>query len=193
MRIIAGRFRRRKLLANKGDTTRPITDRVKEALFQYIESDLQGKKVADIFCGTGSMGLESLSRGAAGVTFMELDTKAFELLQKNVEQLGVEDEVLCWKADVTLSSFKPKNVPHLVPFDIILFDPPYKMARQLKPGKKLYQSLERLAKPEVSADDAQLFFRTSKYEEFEIPPVWELEWKYEISSMRILQYRKVVA
>lgn len=188
MRIIAGRFRRRKLHSSN-DVTRPITDRVKEALFQYIESDLQGRKVADIFSGTGSLGLECLSRGAAGVTFIEQDVKAFELLRKNVDQLGIEDEVLCWRADALLSSFKPKNVPHLVPFDIIMFDPPYKMARQLRPGKKLYHSLERLAKPDVSAPDAQLFFRTSKHEEFEIPPVWKLEWTFAISSMKILQYR----
>ena len=59
MRIIRGRFGRRKLLSNPGDTTRPITDKVKESLFEYLEDELQGARVADIFSGTGTIGLET--------------------------------------------------------------------------------------------------------------------------------------
>ncbi|MGD9854019.1 MAG: RsmD family RNA methyltransferase, partial [Planctomycetaceae bacterium] len=67
MRIIAGKYRRRKLLTKPGLTTRPITDRAKEPLFERLESHLEGARVADVFAGTGTLGLESLSRGARSV------------------------------------------------------------------------------------------------------------------------------
>ena len=91
VRIIAGEFRRRKLLASPGLTTRPITDRVKETLFERIGDELVDRKVADVFAGTGSLGLEALSRGAKSVVFIESDRRAFELLEQNVATLGVQD------------------------------------------------------------------------------------------------------
>ena len=124
MRIIRGRFGRRKLLSNPGDTTRPITDKVKESLFEYLEDELQGARVADIFAGTGTIGLESLSRGATSIVFFERDRKAVELLRKNVATLKIEDETLCWATDVMKTSFRPKNCEGMTPFDIAFFDPP---------------------------------------------------------------------
>src|ERR687895_355607 len=99
MRIIAGRFRRRQLAAAPGTTTRPLTDRVKEHLFQRLGA-FDGERVLDVFAGTGTIGLEALSRGARTAVFVERDHKAFELLRKNVAALGVTDETLCWRADV---------------------------------------------------------------------------------------------
>ena len=104
MRIIAGKYRRRKLHSNPGQTTRPITDFVKEVLFEWLGDTVKDKRVADIYSGTGSLGLEALSRGAASVVFIEQDRKAHELLKRNVESIGAEDTTLCWKTNALLSS-----------------------------------------------------------------------------------------
>src|SRR3954463_10464834 len=85
MRIIAGEFRGRKLLAPEGDITRPITDRVKQSLFDILTPEIEGAKVYDLFAGTGSMGLECLSRGAKHSTFFESDRSAVTRLKKNIE------------------------------------------------------------------------------------------------------------
>lgn len=193
MRIIRGRFRRRKLQSNPGDTTRPITDRVKESLFEYVEDDLKNARVADVFAGTGTIGLESLSRGAHSIVFIEKDRKALELLRKNVAMLGIEDETLCWSADVLMTSFRPKNVEGMTPFDVVFFDPPYKMVPGIVPGKKLYKSLERLARDSVTSAGALLIFRTPSDAKFEMPDVWELETKMEYSRMEIHWFRKKAA
>lgn len=191
MRIIAGRFRRRKLLANPGLTTRPLTDLAKETLFEHLQEELVGKRVADIFAGTGTIGLEALSRGAASVVFIEKDRRAFELLKKNVAALGVEDETLCWNADVLRCSFRPKNVPHLVPLETIFFDPPYRMMEGLEAGSPLYLSLERLAREDVSAPAAQLIVRTPAGADFAMPPCWRKDRVFGLRSMEANLYLKV--
>src|SRR4028118_1440798 len=84
MRIIAGEFRGRKLLPPVGEVTRPITDRAKQSLFDVISPIVEGARVYDCFAGTGSMGLECLSRGAAFVTFFEADRPALTRLTPNV-------------------------------------------------------------------------------------------------------------
>lgn len=190
MRIIRGRFGRRKLLSNPGDTTRPITDKVKESLFEYLEDELQGARVADIFAGTGTIGLESLSRGANSIVFFERDRKAVELLRKNVATLNVEDETLCWATDVMKTSFRPKNCDGMTPFDIAFFDPPYRMVQDIVPGKLLFKSLERLAREDVTSDDALLVFRTPSRAVFQLPEVWQLERKLDYSRMEVHWFRK---
>ena len=116
MRIIAGEFRRRRLLTNPGLTTRPITDRAKEILFERIQDLIVDSRIADIFAGTGSLGFEALSRGARSVVFLENDKRAFDLLEQNVTALGVEDRILCWRTDALNSSFHPKGVDDFLPF-----------------------------------------------------------------------------
>lgn len=190
MRIVAGKYRRRKLFSNPGRVTRPITDFVKETLFQHIEDEIHEKRVADVFSGTGTIGLESLSRGASGIVFIENDRKAHELLRKNVSVLGVEAETLCWRADALKCSFRPKGVEHLVPFDVIFFDPPYKMVPDIKPGNPLFKTLERLGRDDVSSPDALLVFRAPIESEFELPACWKNVRRLEISRMEIGLYRK---
>lgn len=185
MRIIAGKYRRRKLHTNPGQTTRPITDFVKEVLFELLGETVKDKRVADIYAGTGSLGLEALSRGATSVVFIEQDRKAHELLVRNVESIGAEKETLCWRTNAQLSSFRPKNVPDFVPFDMIFFDPPYKMIEDLKPGSRLYVSLERLARDNVSSEDCKLLLRTPRDAEFECPQSWEIFDLLQKSSMDI--------
>jgi methylthioribose-1-phosphate isomerase len=190
MRIIAGRFRRRKLRTNPGLTTRPITDRAKEPLFAHLASVLADARVADVFAGTGTLGLEALSRGAKSVVFLEQDRQAVELLRENVETLGVAEECLCWQTDAVRSSFRPHNVPQFVPFDVIFFDPPYGMLEGLHPGGLLFRAVERLARSTVSAPDAILCLRAPVRAEFEVPAVWDLWKTVRVSSMAMHLYRK---
>ncbi len=193
MRIVAGRFRRRKLESNPGQTTRPITDRAKEILFEYLLEEIEGARVADVFAGTGTIGLEALSRGATGAVFIEQDHKAFELLQRNIEKLGAQDETLCWRVDVLRCSFRPKGVEQLLPYDLIFFDPPYRMVPDVQPRSPLYRSLERLARPGIAAENALLLFRTPLKSQFTMPPEWKPDRTLTLSNMEVHWYRRAEA
>ena len=193
MRIVSGKYRRRKLFAHPGTVTRPITDRAKEFLFQRLQDELKACQVADVFAGTGTMGLEALSRGAASVVFIEKDRRAHELLKRNVTMLGVERETLCWRADALRSSFRPKGADDFFPYDIVFFDPPYRMIPNLVPGTLIYKSLERLSRENVTTPDARFVLRTPENARFECPPVWEFDQKLDISSMEIHLFRKNTA
>lgn len=89
LRVIAGRARGRRLKSVPGDTTRPITDRTKEALFNILGPDLQDSTWLDLFAGTGSVGIEALSRGAAFVRFVDLERRAAETVRENLAQTGL--------------------------------------------------------------------------------------------------------
>jgi len=120
MRIIAGEWRGRALIAPKGEATRPTADRVREALFSMLTSRLgsfEGLAVADLFAGSGALGLEALSRGAASCLFVEQDKPALDALRVNIAKLGA-------KADVRAQSVMALGVAPK-PLDVILMDPPY--------------------------------------------------------------------
>ncbi|MGE5612342.1 MAG: 16S rRNA (guanine(966)-N(2))-methyltransferase RsmD, partial [Bacillota bacterium] len=123
MRIIAGEFRGRKLLPPEGDTTRPITDRVKQSLFDIVTPLLPGAVVYDCFSGTGSMGLEALSRGAAHATFLESDRSALLRLRQNIETLKVADRSEVVAGD--LFKWFATTIPSRR-VDLIFLDPPYR-------------------------------------------------------------------
>jgi 16S rRNA (guanine966-N2)-methyltransferase len=190
VRIVAGKFRRRRLLSSPGDTTRPITDRVKETLFERLTADLIDRRVADVFAGTGTLGLEALSRGAKSVVFIERDRIAFDLLQQNVATLGAADQTLCWRTDAFRTSYRPKGVSEFIPFEVVFFDPPYRMIANLKEGSLLYSSLERLARPDVTAPGALLILRTPERASFSLPSCWLEQSEFEYSTMQVHLYRK---
>jgi 16S rRNA (guanine966-N2)-methyltransferase len=187
MRIIAGQYRRRLLLASPGDVTRPITDRAKETLFERIEQRIVGKRVADVFAGTGTIGLEALSRGAQRVVLIEKDKVALDLLRQNVAALKCEAETLIWPADVFRCSFRPKGRKSdgFTPYETIFFDPPYKMVPAMKSGSPLWKALVRLARDDVSTPEATLVFRAPERARYDLPEQWEAEWTLEMSNMEI--------
>ncbi len=120
MRIIAGAWRGRPLVTPKGDTTRPTADRTREALFSMLVSRLgsfEDLRVADLFSGSGALGLEALSRGAAHCTFVEQDKAALDCLRANIAKLGATADVRAQSATALGHA-----TGH---FDLILMDPPY--------------------------------------------------------------------
>lgn len=121
MRIIAGAARGRRLTAPRGAQVRPTADRVKEALFASLQPLLPGARVLDLFAGSGALGLEARSRGAASVTFVERDRAALTALRRNIEVVGLPDTVVV-AADVLRALRGP--LPSS-PFDLVLADPPY--------------------------------------------------------------------
>lgn len=120
MRVIAGIWRGRQLVAPKGDTTRPTADRTREALFSMLTSRLgsfEGLAVADLFAGSGALGIEALSRGAASCLFVEQDRAAIEALRANLAKLGATGDVRAMSV-LGLGAAT-------APLDVMIMDPPY--------------------------------------------------------------------
>ncbi|QDU81883.1 Ribosomal RNA small subunit methyltransferase D [Polystyrenella longa] len=163
---------------------------MKEYLFERLRNNVPDARVLDVFAGTGTIGLEALSRGAKSVIFIERDHRAFDILKQNISKIGVEEETFCWRTDVFRTSFMPRGYEELQPYDVIFFDPPYPMVPGLKPSDPLYKSIERLAKEKVSSEDALLLFRTERYTEFELPAVWTIVDKMSVSSSTMYFCRK---
>lgn len=124
MRIIAGTHKGRRLHTPKGRETRPTSDRLRESLFNILAHNwpghLAGARVADIFAGSGALGLEALSRGAAHVVFVEKHAAGRALVSRNLETLG-----LAGKAEVIEGDARCLP-PQKQPFDLVLMDPPYR-------------------------------------------------------------------
>ena len=122
MRIIAGEWRGRKLVAPTGQQTRPTADRTRETLFSMLASRLgsfEDFRVADLYAGSGALGLEALSRGAGHATFVETDREALKAIEANVAALGAGSRA-------AVRSMSADNLPKSHPFDLVFADPPYK-------------------------------------------------------------------
>ncbi|MBS0410803.1 MAG: 16S rRNA (guanine(966)-N(2))-methyltransferase RsmD [Proteobacteria bacterium] len=128
MRIVAGAFRGREIVAPKGHSTRPTADRTRQALFNVLEHapwapGLRGARVIDLFAGSGALGFEALSRGAAFCLFVETDETARGAIRQNVEALGLFGQTRVHRRDATQLGVKPAGDG--APFDIAFLDPPY--------------------------------------------------------------------
>jgi len=121
VRIVAGRFGGRRLVAPKDDRVRPTADRVREAWMSIVASSLPGARVIDLYAGSGALGLEALSRGAQRVDFVELAPASLAALRTNIEALGVDDTVRVHRADAL--RFAQRLEPDA--YDLAFADPPY--------------------------------------------------------------------
>lgn len=160
MRIIAGARRGMKLLPPDGDATRPIIDRVKESIFDvlYKYNLIEGRCVADLFCGTGSFGLEALSRGAKEALFVDADKGVIDILRKNIAKAGFESQsrVVCANA----FAIGAPNRSDDEKFSLIFVDPPYVMSAETGEKSQL-GCLLRLLAGQV-AGDGLIIVRTEK-------------------------------
>jgi 16S rRNA (guanine966-N2)-methyltransferase len=143
MRVIAGRYGGRRLVAPPGAATRPTSDRVREALFSILGPRVRDAAVLDLFAGSGALGLEALSRGAAGVTFVDSAPAALRALRGNLDALGAEAEVVRADAVKWLRTASGSGRQ----YSLVFLDPPYRRAEAL--GAALSDAL-----PAVLAPDA---------------------------------------
>lgn len=121
MRIISGKARGTKLYTLEGLTTRPTLDRVKESIFNIIQSKIQDSTVLDLFAGSGAIGLEMVSRGASKAILCDKSKDAMEIIEKNIEKTHMKDKVELYNLDFENCIDKVKTIK----FDIIYLDPPY--------------------------------------------------------------------
>ena len=149
MRVVAGKHRGRRLKAPPGRDTRPTADRVRESLFAIL-GPIEGESVLDLFAGSGALGIEALSRGAASATFVESDRRAAATIRENLSALGEEAEVVTRDALAWLRGAAPDTA-----FGLVLLDPPYDSATRLA------EPLSELLPP-VLAEDALIVSESDK-------------------------------
>jgi 16S rRNA (guanine966-N2)-methyltransferase len=129
MRVIAGQFRGRRLLSPQGEAIRPTGDRSREALFDILEHGeprLRGARFLDLFCGTGAVGIEACSRGAALVLLIESDPEALRLARANLARIGTPPHARLMAGDAARLGLAPQR------FDLVFLDPPYRSGLALQ-------------------------------------------------------------
>ena len=141
MRVVAGRWRGRRLQAPPGDATRPTSDRVREALFSILGEKVAGARVLDLFAGSGALGIEALSRGAAEATFVDTAAAAIRAVKANLDALGAQAEVR--RADAR--RFLGGASGEARQYDLVFLDPPYRLAGRL--GDELTAALAAVLAP----------------------------------------------
>ena len=137
MRVITGSARGRKLKEPSGRDIRPTTDKVKESMFNIIQFDVEGRKVLDLFAGTGQLGIEALSRGAASAVFLDQSGEAVKLVRENLRSTGLENQSEVVQGDSLRYLERGER------FDLIFLDPPYESAL-LENALKAIQSFDIL-------------------------------------------------
>jgi len=178
MRIVAGKFRGKQLTSPSDDSIRPTADRVRESMFNILSSRLgpvfQGRRVLDLFAGTGALGFEALSRGAAHVTFVETGAEARGLIRDHIEAFGAGGITKLLRRDAT-----DLGVPGTFgKFDLVFLDPPYGQGL----GEK---ALAGIAAHGWLADGATVVFEESVEATVEIPPGFTLDDRREYGAAAV--------
>lgn len=159
MRIIAGQHKGRRLLPPKGPATRPITSRVKVALFNILGEIVDDAIVVDLFSGTGSIGLEAISRGAKYCSFAERDRHALDRLRRNIDVMGLTDRCRIWPGDI-MRHLRRRLAELNEPIDLAFVDPPYALTERWRWDKARENLFTPLA--DKLADDGLIIFRCQR-------------------------------
>jgi 16S rRNA (guanine966-N2)-methyltransferase len=141
MRVVAGTYRGRRLVAPPGTETRPTSDRVREALFSVLGPSVQGARLLDLFAGSGALGIEGLSRGAAQAVFVDRSPQAIAAIRANLEALGIDACVRRTEARAALRAASARDEA----YDLVFLDPPYRRAAGL--GRQLSEALPVVLAP----------------------------------------------
>lgn len=179
MRVITGIARGRKLKELPGLETRPTTDKVKESLFNIIQFELEGRRVLDLFGGTGQLGIEALSRGAARCTFVDQRREAAALIRENLKLCGLsgQSRVVQGEALAFLSGCRET-------FDVILLDPPYE-------GELLPRALEAITRFDILSEHGIMVCESAA--DRLLPPVeppYEQGREYRYGKIKLTVYRR---
>lgn len=141
MRIVAGIHGGRRLVAPAGDATRPTSDRVREALFSVLGTTVASARVLDLFAGSGALGIEALSRGAATAVFVDRSPAAINAIRANLRTLGIEADVRRMPALGALRAASKRSEA----YDLVFLDPPYRHSAEL--GRELSEALAPVLAP----------------------------------------------
>lgn len=181
MRIISGSLRGRRLHAPAGGVVRPTPDRVRESVFNILGQRLDGMTFADLYAGSGAMGLEAVSRGARRVVLVEHDPGACEVIRRNIESLGCEDRValVCRSVDLALGQMERRGEV----FDVLFADPPYS-----DPTETLEALIARLGGSSLVDPEGCVVLQTRRGRGVAVPPGFfaRRERHYGITSIHVL-------
>ncbi len=144
VRIISGELRGRKLLAPEGLGTRPMLGRAREALFSSLGDEVVDARILDLFAGTGSLGLEALSRGASHVHYVERDRKVVKVLERNLSDMNMGERAHVRTGDALASSSWGTETP-----DIVFMDPPYPMLKDPDGRKRVMDTVHELLEQRI--------------------------------------------
>ena len=174
IRIIGGRHKSYRIVFKSTPALRPTTDRAKETLFSWLQFELEDKSCLDLFAGTGSLGLEALSRGAQHVTFVEKEKSLYKSIKKNINHLGYEDKIhaACSDAVKWLKTNKQK-------FDIIFLDPPFDQIDYKILIRTIYQS-------NVLNESGKVFLETNKHTELKLSTAQSILKDKTIGDVRLM-------
>lgn len=178
MRIIAGEWRGRKLVAPAGRSTRPTADRTREALFSMLASRIgsfEDFRVADLYAGSGALGLEALSRGAAHATFVETDRAALKAIEASVAAFGAASRA-------AIRAMSADNLPESHPFDLVFADPPY------QPGSGTTVAAT-VARSGWLPPGGWMAIETHKGDAVVPPDGWEIEAERDVGRARLTLLR----
>ena len=176
MRIIAGSRKGARIFAPKHAETRPTGDRVREAAFNLI-GPVDGASVLDLYAGSGAMGLEALSRGAASALFVEADREAVRTIERNLMKLGLDGATIL-RADALTALAQEASSGRR--YDLVLVDPPYSMFADLQTSLAAYL-------PTVLAEDGLLVVETSSREEPELPLAKRTSRRYGSARLTLFE------
>ena len=181
MRVITGIARGRRLKELPGLETRPTTDKVKESVFNIVQFDIEGRRVLDLFGGTGQMGIEALSRGAAFCSFVDLRKEAAAVIRDNLAHTGLVD-----KAKVTQGDYLAFLTGCREKFDLIFLDPPYGSGM-------LEKALTAIAKIDIATENGIIVCESAAEAALpELPAPYRMGRDYRYGKIKITLYHRDV-
>ncbi len=174
IRIIGGRNKSYRIVFRASPALRPTTDRAKETLFSWLQFELENKSCLDLFAGTGSLGLEALSRGAQHVTFVEKEKNLYKNIIKNISNLGYENQIqaVCSDSFKWLKTNKQK-------FDLIFLDPPFDLIDYKMLIRAIFQN-------NVLNQDGKIFLESSKHTSLELSKTQNILKDKTVGDVRLI-------
>ena len=179
IRISGGLLKGKKIPFDFKETLRPTSNKLKEIIFNWLQFEIQDCVCLDLFAGTGSLGIEALSRKSSKVTFIELNKRNYSVLSKNIQSLGVKDKSRVFFKD----AFDWVKKQDLSEFDLIFLDPPFDKEFELK-------ILKLLLRKDEMKPSCKIYLEYSKFTEIEIPDTYTIIKEKSVGDVKALLLQK---
>ncbi|MBE65243.1 MAG: 16S rRNA (guanine(966)-N(2))-methyltransferase RsmD [Gammaproteobacteria bacterium] len=181
VRIISGKYKSRKITFPSQSEVRPTGNRIRESLFNWIQLEITNSRCLDLFAGSGALGIEALSRGAAIATFIESNREAAFYIKKNLKNLGaINSDLIIAEATSWLKCSKDID-----PFDIVFLDPPFK-------ANLMFDCFQLLESNNMIADNGSIYIETeTEFKEEILPESWRLSHKNQAGKVFYYLYKKI--